>query len=805
MLKITKGLKKKKKGKKGKHKEEERFEAELEEYRKEQERKKKQQEEEGEGTSAQEGGEEAEKKEKGEEWEKFKALTSGVDNILKKTQDDLDRIKSQSFFQKKPTAVEQEAAEKAEREAAEAAARAEQLEKQQLAEASQEKQHLEDQLALESESEEEDDEDEDIFDTSYVDVVASGEVKLAYIPESPTLEDDGPDPFDTSIVDQVIKETPEEKRKKKLVSLGCAVDVLTGKVEKPTTLATERPKRNTRRPRQQDLLLGSFDEGGGDANIASAVEVVVEEPQKTLLDDLLDDDELGEEIEVDLSINLAPIVASVTPSPLKELEPSEIGVSPELKSLVSEFEEITTDDNKEQAPEPEDDLDDEFAQLAAESLTKEVHPIELPQALSPTPLNQNEGVKLKPQRPPPPGSVVTENQVKDLDEDDFAGDDPFDTSFAAEVVPGKYELKLIEEEILNHKEEVRSLPTVSIQLPKTGSPLRNPLEFDEHNFLEADQTPLSFKHRDLLGGSTTDLSKIGHSPIEPASAKEGGAKGSNSEELSYCDPFDTSVVNDLVAPGKAELKFLEKELLAEGTPAIPVTCVEEDDDFDPRAEESPPRRKSIPRPEQLFIGGDKRQSLPKVVAFNVTSEEPLEDLLSVGQNETNKASKPLTPYYPEQKLLEDKPSYESESSTVCEDPFDTSFVSSAPGKLELKLIENELVGDISQVPPSTSQQAIPQTSTTSVPISQVSTTLKHSVSDPDFDPRACESQRNSVSQDFLSEGVDAETKLHTPVLPRKIEDDLDVSAYSDPFDTSIAEHILPGKAELKLLESELIK
>ncbi|RZF43007.1 hypothetical protein LSTR_LSTR016612 [Laodelphax striatellus] len=644
MLKITKGLKKKKKGKKGKHKEEERFEAEVEEYRKEQERKKKHQEEDGEGTSTQEGGEEGEKKEKGEEWEKFKALTSGVDNILKKTQDDLDRIKSQSYFQKKPTAVEVEAAEKAEREAAEAAAREQQKEE----EAS--KQALEDQIALEhfSESEEEDDEDEDIFDTSYVDVVASGEVKLAYIPESPTLEDDGPDPFDTSIVDQIIKETPEEKRRKKLVSLGCAVDVLTGKVDKPTYLSTERPKRNPRRPRQQDLL-GSFDEGGGDASVTS-VEVVVEEPKKTLLDDLLDDDPgLGEEIEVDLSINLAPIVASVSPSPLKEQAPSEIVIAPELKSLVSEFDEITTkdadDDNKEQV-EPEDDLDDEFAQLAAESLTKEVHPVDLPQALSPTPLQQNEGVKLKPQRPPPPGSVVT-------DADNFEADDPFDTSFAAEVVPGKYELKLIEEEVLNHKEEVRSLPTVSIQLPKTGSPLRNPLEFDEHNFLDADQTPLSFKHRDLLGGSTTDLSKIGHSPIEPASTKDGGLKGINSDELSYCDPFDTSVVNDLVAPGKAELKFLEKELLAEQTPVV-----EEDDDFDPRAEESPPRRKSIPRPEQLFIGDSKRQSIPKVVAFNVTAEEPLEDLLSVGQNETTKASKPLTPYYPEQKLLEDKPSYE---------------------------------------------------------------------------------------------------------------------------------------------------
>uniref|UniRef100_A0A1B6LSY6 Uncharacterized protein n=1 Tax=Graphocephala atropunctata TaxID=36148 RepID=A0A1B6LSY6_9HEMI len=96
MLKI-KGLKKKKKGKKGKHKEDDLFDPEeLEQYRREHQQKQ-------EGSEASEtAGEGTSSTEKGEEWRKFQALTAGVDDILKKTQGDLDRIKSTSYYQRKP-------------------------------------------------------------------------------------------------------------------------------------------------------------------------------------------------------------------------------------------------------------------------------------------------------------------------------------------------------------------------------------------------------------------------------------------------------------------------------------------------------------------------------------------------------------------------------------------------------------------------------------------------------------------------------------------------------------------------------
>lgn len=777
MLKI-KGLKKKKKGKKGKHKEEELFDsAELEQYRQKLEAR-----------EAEGAGGEASSAEQSDEWQRFKALTAGVDSVLKKTQDDLDRIKTTSYFQKKSTKPDKE--EK--KETVEPLPKAKSKKwvgfEEGAVEATEEEEntHKEEEATVESvsvdnteaqhfseEEEEESDKDEDLFDTSYVDVVASGEVKLAYIPDSPDQEDDGFDPFDTSIVDTVIKVDP---KKNKLVSLGCAVDVLTGRVEKPTCVDFETKKR--RRPRKQDLLLGSFDEG--DVLDTSHVSIKEDVPVKTILDeepDIVVD-------EIDLSINLATILPIHSPA-LDIQERNKVEFALEATS--------NQEYNANSELESDDDLDDEFAALAAESLLK-------------TTCNTNEGLEnfqlenseqnnthSRVLSPTAGYSVV--NKVSEFDI--YEESDPFDTTFASNILPGKCELKLIEEEILlkNHEFKTNNIPSILENFPSINIKI-NDSSFNEHNFLDEDQTPLSYKHRDLLGGSTTDLSKIGHSPIEPAATKE------QEIEISYVDPFDTSVVDVLVAPGKAELKFLEKELLDEGVSDI--QSLDNDDNFDPRADSPEKICKPLVRPDQLPVG-EKRLSIPKVVAFNIDSLKVEQDLLAVGEEEESKITKPLTPYYADTKDI--VPSFESENSFV--DPFDTSFVSHNPGKVELKLIESELVGsDLG---------------------------LKRSVSDQDFNPRSDGEIESNVDiklqnpvrtivvkplnlpvkpvygeiqklrPDILSEEEIITTKLHTPVLPRKIEEDINDFGYSDPFDTSVVDTLVaPGKAELKLLESELI-
>lgn len=350
MLKLPKGLKKKK-GKKSKKNQELFTEEELENYKREQKEKQLAEE----GTS---------KAPNDDEWSKFNALTTGIDSILKRTQGDLDRIKEQSFFQRvEPKCVksskereeerrqqEQQQREEEERQAAAAAASTEQSE-----------QTPENQLAQAvielSESEEESEAADDIFDTTYIDTLTSGDVQLAYVPESPTLEfDDGPDPFDTAYADKLIKGPEVSKRGKKIVNIGAAVEVLTGRVEKVSTVTARRPRRGV-----QNLLLESFDDG---AQLPNECEPI-SEPVKTLLDDPADD---IPDVPIDLSVSLHLAFQKEQQEHQKQEELDN------SKEILSEFDTLENED------------DDEFAELAAESLTKKeevqqitnVDPLDIP-------------------------------------------------------------------------------------------------------------------------------------------------------------------------------------------------------------------------------------------------------------------------------------------------------------------------------------------------------------------------------------------------------------------------------------------
>ncbi|XP_022175852.1 LOW QUALITY PROTEIN: protein stoned-B-like [Myzus persicae] len=622
MLKIHKGLKKKKKNKKNKHKEEELFnEEELEKYRREH----------------QEGKEAEGEKDGQEEWQKFKAITAGIDDVLKKTQGDLDRIKTNSFFQRKPTQTELKAAE----DKLEAENKARLREEERLkseAEARTAAKAEEEAAACaqveEESSSEESDNGDDIFDTSYVDVITSGEVKLAYIPESPTEESTEFDPFDTSIVDKVIQPNPSKKNKR-YISLGCAVEVLSGK-EVDINPEVFRSTAVRKRPKPVNLLLESFDES------SSIAKLVDDKPVKTLLDD-----------DPDLPTDALPLTIvtpiEIKPQPIKK----ESKKTPEqdISQIINEFDTpLILSETVNTQLQFDDDIDDEFAALAAESLSK-----------SPLP--------------------------EDVD--------PFDTSFADHLVPAVNNLN-IESEQINHPTDKKVA---------------------EKDFFEIVR-PLSVEHRDLLGGSTTDLSVIGHNPIEPHNPVS---------ETTHIDPFDTSIAESLL-PGKGELKLLEKELLEDSKALCKKIIIEEDDDFDPRAED-------IVRPAELNLK-EKRVSIPKVT-FALEK-----DLLTDDHHGELHVAKPLTPYYPQ-----DQPN----EGNFEIDPFDTSYVQHAPGEVELKLIESELV------------------------------------------------ETESKCTDILTEEEFIPHILHTPVEP-----EIAVPEEIDPFDTSFANDAAPSQTEIKLLESEFI-
>lgn len=800
MHKLAKGLKKKKKQKKGKKgAEEEEFDPEeLERYRRE--RAEAQQKAEESGESAGNTG--------SDEWKKFEALTAGVDSILKKTQGDLDRIKSTSFFQRKAPLEEKKVEESTKQKESKKSSskkwvgfdeegnpiEGEPPEVEGQGQKEEKPLVNEDGFVdvPEDEDEQEDSADEDIFDTTYVDVLQNIDVQLAYIPDSPTEEETGDDPFDTTNADKVLRTV--DKKGNKLVSLGNAVEVLSGRIDYVSTCKLTKGKR----PRtQQDLLLDDFDEAGQPAEIVAAESVEIE---KTLLDD---DSDLPD-IPVDLT-KLPPVL----PRPVTPVSNAQEVTTPTTTDKtsngaldISEFEILKEKTVLEEIP----DLDDtEFDLNAAPD-----EPICLEEANDPFAAKESGTVDFQ--------TEIIEASFEAATFVDEA--DPFDTTFADNILPGKTELKFIEKEL-----DELPVSEVSISLTDPAGFNRDYetglLKLDEEQKDDHDNLQLSKK--DLLGGSTTDLSQLADQPIAPI------------EEIIYVDPFDTSAIKEL-PPGKTELKVLEKELLGEQS-----TDYEENDDFDPRKDEEsvkqlpakpPPPRPPVPvkpafdinfeediKDQATSKNPERKTSRPevlelaptKVVAFELPTPSKKPDLLATTEEEKTLPSKPLTPYYSQKSIEESLP---IEDDEVDIDPFDTSFVNNvAPGKTELKLIESELLKQEFKLPHSLSDHDFDPRSTaepirrqsdftatsftpSNLKLAQLQSSLIQKVKE-----EVISKQEPHRQESLLDAEVEVDAKLLTPrVESKSIEEEI---SYTDPFDTSIATNILPGKAELKILENEL--
>ncbi|KAJ9586260.1 hypothetical protein L9F63_020094, partial [Diploptera punctata] len=659
----------------------------------------------------------------------------------------------------------------------------------------------------EEEEEEETEEelaDDDIFDTSYIDVV-----KLAYIPDSPTQQDEEFDPFDTSIAEKVIKEEEEQRKSKKnVISLGCAVEVLTGRLETTPTLPSSRRKSSPRRSQEVDLLLGD----NVDTDSSEPVQTLLDDhPEPSLLDDI---PIINGNTEITIPIANKDIPINIT----SDAEASENTSAPGLVDAVLTSESVV--ETHITVPKTdvveEDDLEDEFAALAAESISKKVaEPHE--DAVDPFDTSDPNSSLIAPVILTKPETTQNESE------------DPFDTSFAENILPGKAELKIIENEILSISEPV-------ITQTKFASDIEDDFDFDPRKdeikeIVESDDTAseipepglLSVKHRDLLGGSTTQLHQDPLQPLEKEEPQE------------ILDPFDTSVVDVIVVPGKAELKFIEKELLGEIEANIRRSI--SDPDFDPRAAEEIQQPEVIEPPNVETEVPDLlnvKLNIPKVVEFDLPTPSSRPDLLVVGAEEEARISKPLTPFYVESKANE---FLNTVSEPISEDPFDTSFVENlAPGKAELKIIEIPLEAIPAEVTPSLKpdllvvEENAPVTTKPLTPAVETKSELEIDYTDP-FDTsiannlapgraelKVLESElvkevdREEVAQSPLEKpdllNLPSEdnplTKTLTP-QPSKDETKLDFeSDYIDPFDTSIVDGLLPGKAELKVLESELI-
>lgn len=726
MLKLPKGLKKKKKDKKKKN--QELFtEEELEQYKREQkarqlaEPEQAAQREQSEHKTA--SASTSKPKTDDDEWSKFNQLTTGIDTVLKKTQDELTRIKEDSFFQRiEPPKRAQVKSPEPEKEPEPQLTEEELGEQRRL-------QQLREAVVELSESESESKDSDDIFDTNYIDQLASGELPLAYVPESPDIEDLGPDPFDTNFAEKVIKGPEVSKRGKKIVHIGAAVQVLTGRVDTVALnkAALKRPRRGL-----QNLLLQSFDQ---DKEDELEVPVNVEEkanqqPILTLLDDTSD-------VFADAPIDLS---ASLHLQYLKQKQQQEKEAEQKRKELL----ELQRD---------------EFDELAAESLTKKVEVIVVdPSEIITAPIETEE------KRWKSEFEEQAELGIVDVYDDEFVEEeeDPFDTQFVAGVVREK------------------SVDSDDFD-PRAGEPSEvEPIKVEN---VYAPQSTLIVQKKDLLSGSTSDLTDLSHVPVIAASE-------TIEQEI---DPFDTSAVVALVQPRETEIKFLERELLSDSGLKHSIS----DPDFDPRGDEKPSQIGKVPistaeRKSSLCLNISAPHTAVKTVAFDVGSQ------FSVGNNGETKKGKPVTPYYSDKRIddisdsefdpraitpagTSSRPDLlsvendlnikvltpaelnkdELDDNFSITDPFDTSKVSGAllPGKAELKLIENEFIDPVKP---------------TEVAVLDI----------------------NSDSQELGLGG-----KVLTPQVSLPVEDSFDDV---DPFDTSFANNLAPGQAEIKQLESELI-
>lgn len=175
--------------------------------------------------------------------------------------------------------------------------------------------------------------------------------------------------------------------------------------------------------------------------------------------------------------------------------------------------------------------------------------------------------------------------------------------------------------------------------------------------------------------------------------------------------------------------------------------------------------------------------------------------------------KPLTPYYPKEDSLED------EEENV--DPFDTSFVPNVqPSQLELNYIEKEMLLEDDDFDPravtpeptpivAPAPAVIPE----SPKIPEVIDPFGNEIFDDDKysalaiidDSNKSVTQPDSNQIDILETTL-AEASVDVKVLTPQINPaDSFEMADIDPFDTTFAENLRPGEAELKLIESELIQ
>ena len=333
------------------------------------------------------------------DWERFQALTSGVDAIVKQKKDDLDSLKVTSYYQRKKTQdeieedarlarpknlvgkrkkrwvdLDEEGFEDKEGVIVEDVSDNDMSEEDEEEEP--EKVEIEDceptpkeespieeipsieEVEEQKEKDEEEDNEDDIFNTEFVDEqLAVLDLKLNEIPDSPI--DDGPDVFDTKFASDIVEKAEKERLAKERienqkVKFGCiaaAADVLSGKASAVDKSAVEHTIR--RRPRRGDIpvvevKVAEESDGAKTGDNEATEDKPVISPTK--IPDEMDKESDDQDDSSELDFNI------------QKEQPPDTSNEPEREAEVV--------DAVEEEEEEDDPFDAAFDELAKESLTK---------------------------------------------------------------------------------------------------------------------------------------------------------------------------------------------------------------------------------------------------------------------------------------------------------------------------------------------------------------------------------------------------------------------------------------------------
>jgi hypothetical protein len=770
-------------------------------------------------------------KEETYDWKLFDSLTSGVDSLIKQKKDNLEDIKQDSYYQRKKTDADSspigeqipdnrkkkkgkkwvdldqagfddfDGSVSGSDDEAEGDKQPE-AQQEEKAEGNADDEEDNDDIGLVEIPEDDPidlDAEEDIFNTAFVDAITSGDIKLAVIPDDPVY-DDKDDPFNTEYADVIVHKDKVEKRKEanrlKFTGLSSVADVLSGKTDKVDKSLIEHSTKRKRRRANRINLIGELEEDLTAREDIGSVDPEVDPDQK----DILSTTTAAEDSNTDQldTVEVGNLLSS-TPSPLPPSPAQLEAQKKESDKLIdlSEFDEVLVEEAEESLTsnvailagefskpieEEEDDFDAAFDALAQESVTR----------------TKLEELEKQFEEADVFDTTCADNilqlaslasKVEEVEEplETFEDKDPFDTT-AYEEITGELETDLDFDSLAKRgpeSDEKEEKKEDDFEAWNEVKPIVDQgwAAFEETKAAKPSRPP---PPRPAPPRPSETPQRPPRVYLDPESGRNTPSVVVKAPSTESIKSWNCSTADILIK--KSEIEAHDAEILHE--------VEDEDDPFDTSNFEGVvPKEEEVPDPFDT-------------TRYKSPEPEPQQDLLAGLDDEDLSGDSVLAPIASEADPFDTE--FASGVLPDKGDPFDTSYIKRAPGKAEIRALEEEFLEKEDFDPRLAEGTQTPRNSVLPGQAGRVR-------------PRGAVLQQLVVKQPEITEEEEEEddpfdTTIVDKVIPvRKatrsseisVEDEnfdptstfLGTTEEIDPFDTSIAGQVIPELAEPKTEES----